>query len=378
MMPAFTPEQDGFRQEVCGLLCEDAVSAEIAQSRRMPYGQESGLLDVHRRLGKLGRLAINWPERYGGSGATIVEKAILTEEMIRHGVPENVHSLGVDIVGNAIHLFGTPEQKDRFLPGLARGEITANVLFSEPDVGSDLASLTTRAEPDGDGWRLYGRKIYNMKAQHSEFALCAARTSTGPVNFSGITLFLVPLQSVGTVIEPVWNLSEERFDLVTLDGIRLGPEDVLGDVDDGWQVLGKVLPLERTGLDHSAKAERTLSALREHAPPGCEERLVQLETRVRAARLLAWRCITNLHEGRPDEVHSATAKWYTSETAKEVSLAAVELLGPRALLDARDPEAIAEGVFDAAFREAPGLTLAQGSSEIMLFFVATSKLGLPS
>lgn len=378
MMPAFTPEQDGFRQEVCGLLCEDAVSAEIAQSRRMPYGQESGLLDVHRRLGKLGWLAINWPERYGGSGATIVEKAILTEEMIRHGVPENVHSLGVDIVGNAIHLFGTPEQKDRFLPGLARGEITANVLFSEPDVGSDLASLTTRAEPDGDGWRLYGRKIYNMKAQHSEFALCAARTSTGPVNFSGITLFLVPLQSVGTVVEPVWNLSEERFDLVTLDGIRLGPEDVLGDVDDGWQVLGKVLPLERTGLDHSAKAERTLSALREHAPPGCEERLVQLETRVRAARLLAWRCITNLHEGRPDEVHSATAKWYTSETAKEVSLAAVELLGPRALLDARDPEAIAEGVFDAAFREAPGLTLAQGSSEIMLFFVATSKLGLPS
>ncbi|MEV0752907.1 acyl-CoA dehydrogenase family protein [Streptosporangium sp. NPDC050280] len=378
MMPAFTPEQDGFRQEVCGLLCEEAVSAEIAQSRRMPYGQESGLLDVHRRLGKLGWLAINWPERYGGSDATIVEKAILTEEMIRHGVPENVHSLGIDIVGNAIHLFGTPEQKERFLPGLARGEITANVLFSEPDVGSDLASLTTRAEPDGDGWRLHGRKIYNMKAQHSEFALCAARTSTGPVNFSGITLFLVPLQSLGTVIEPVWNLSEERFDLVTLNGIRIGREDVLGEVDDGWQVLGKVLPLERTGLDHSAKAERTLSALREHAPPGCEERLVQLETRVRAARLLAWRCITNLHEGRPDEVHSAIAKWYTSETAKEVSLAAVELLGPRALLDARDPEALAEGVFDAAFREAPGLTLAQGSSEIMLYFVATSKLGLPS
>ncbi|MEU3163927.1 acyl-CoA dehydrogenase family protein [Streptosporangium sp. NPDC006930] len=378
MMPAFTPEQDGFRQEVCGLLCEEAVSAEIAQSRRMPYGQESGLLDVHRRLGKLGWLAINWPERYGGSDATIVEKAILTEEMIRHGVPENVHSLGIDIVGNAIHLFGTPEQKERFLPGLARGEITANVLFSEPDVGSDLASLTTRAEPDGDGWRLHGRKIYNMKAQHSEFALCAARTSTGPVNFSGITLFLVPLQSLGTVIEPVWNLSEERFDLVTLNGIRIGREDVLGEVDDGWQVLGKVLPLERTGLDHSAKAERTLSALREHAPPGCEERLVQLETRVRAARLLAWRCITNLHEGRPNEVHSAIAKWYTSETAKEVSLAAVELLGPRALLDARDPEALAEGVFDAAFREAPGLTLAQGSSEIMLYFVATSKLGLPS
>ncbi|SEK60152.1 acyl-CoA dehydrogenase family protein [Nonomuraea pusilla] len=378
MTPVFTPEQDGFREEVCELLCEDEVRAEIARCRRMPYGEESGLLDVHRRLGKLGWLAINWPERYGGAGATIVEKAILTEEMIRHGVPDNVHSLGIDIVGNAIHLFGTQEQKERFLPGLARGEITANVLFSEPDVGSDLASLSTRAEPDGDHWRLRGRKIYNMKAQHSEFALCAARTSRGPVNYAGITLFLVPLRSMGVVVEPVWNLSEERFDLVTLDGIRVGREDVLGEVDDGWQVLGKVLPLERTGLDHSAKAERTLAALREHALPGCGQRLVQLETRVRAARLLAWRCVANLRDGRPDEVHSATAKWYASETAKEVAVAAVELLGPRALLDARDPAAIAEGVFDAGFREAPGLTLAQGSSEIMLFFVATSALGLPS
>ncbi|WP_030453441.1 acyl-CoA dehydrogenase family protein [Herbidospora cretacea] len=378
MTPVFTPEQEGFREKVCALLCEDVVRAEVAQSRRTPYGEESGLLDVHRRLGKLGWLAINWPERYGGSGATIVEKAIVTEEMIRHGIPENVHSLGVDIVGNAINLMGTEEQKERYLPGLARGETTANVLFSEPDVGSDLGSLATRAEPDGDGYRLTGRKIYNMKAQHSDFALCAARTSTGPVNYAGITLFLVPLHSLGTVIEPVWNLSEERFDLITLDGIRIGREDVLGEVDDGWQVLNRVLPFERTGLDHSAKAERTLAALREHAPPGSEDRLARLETRVRAARLLAWRCIANLHEGKPDEIHSATAKWYTSETAKEVSVAAVELLGPRALLDARDPDAIADGVFDAAFREAPGLTLAQGSSEIMLYFVATSKLGLPS
>jgi alkylation response protein AidB-like acyl-CoA dehydrogenase len=378
MMPVLTPEQEQFRADVCRLLSDDAVREEVAQSRRVPYGQEPGLLDVHRRLGKQGWLAVNWPERYGGGGATIVEKAILTEEMIRHGVPENVHSLGVDIVGNAINLFGTPEQKERFLPGLARGEITANVLFSEPGVGSDLASLSTRAEPEGDSWRLYGKKIYNMKAQHSDFALCAARTSTGPVNYAGITLFLVPLQSMGMVIEPLWNMSEERFDSVTLDGIRVGREDVLGDVDDGWQVLNNVLPLERTGLDHSAKAERTLAALQEHAPAGCEQRLVQLETRVRAARLLAWRCIANLRDEQPDEVHSATAKWYTSETAKEVSVAAVEVLGPQALLDARDPDAIADGLFDAALREAPGLTLAQGSSEVMLYFVAISKLGLPS
>jgi len=307
MMPAFTPEQDSFRKEVCKLLCEDAVRAEIAQSRRMPYGEESGLLDVHRRLGKLGWLAINWPERYGGGDATIVEKAILTEEMIRHGVPDNVHSLGIDIVGNAIHLFGTQEQKERFLPGLARGEITANVLFSEPDVGSDLASLGTRAEPDGDHWRLSGRKIYNMKAQHSDFALCAARTSTGPVSFAGITLFLVPLRSMGVVIEPVWNLSEERFDLVTLDGIRVGREDVLGEVDDGWQVIGGILGLERTGIEFEAKGRRLLDAVAQHALTlgraelsGLGERLVELDALVRAGRLPSWRAL-----GRPHPVYVA-------------------------------------------------------------------------
>jgi len=357
----------------------------VARSRRTPPEREPGLLGVHRRLGERGWLAVNWPPEYGGSGASIVEKAILTEELILHGVPDNVHTLGIDIVGLAVHLFGTEAQKRRLLPGLARGETTANVLFSEPGVGSDLASLRMRAEPDGDGWRLHGRKIFNMKAQHSDFALCAARTATGPVPYHGITLFLVPLKSMGVMLSPMWNLSEERFDDVTFDGLRVTRDDVLGEVDDGWQVLNQVLPLERTGIDSAAKAARVLTALLRHAAktgllddPVHADRLVELDGRVRAARVLAWRCVSNLLEGKPDEVHSATAKWYASEVAKEASTVAMELAGLPAVLDARDEAAIADGLFDAAYREAPGLTLAAGSSEMMLYFLATSKLGLPS
>ncbi|MEV8516355.1 acyl-CoA dehydrogenase family protein [Dactylosporangium sp. NPDC051484] len=380
-----TGEQEKFRAEVCELLCEDSVRVAVARSRRMPYGQETGLLDVHRRLGERGWLAVNWPPEYGGLGATLVEKAILTEELILHGVPDTVHTLGIDIVGLALHLFGTEEQRRRLLPGLARGETTASVLFSEPAIGSDLASLTTRAEPDGDGWRLYGRKRYSMKTHQSDFALCAARTSSGPVAFHGITLFIVPLRSVGVSIDPLWNLSDERFDDVTLSGIRVNRADVLGEVDDGWQVINRILPLERTGIDSAAKAARLLDALLRHAAttgrlaePAYAQRLLDLDARVRAARLLAWRCVLNLRDGRPDEVHSATAKWYSSEVAKELSGLALEVTGLDGVLDARDAAAVADGVFDAAYREAPGLTLAAGTSEIMLYFVGTSGLGLPS
>ncbi|WP_432841891.1 acyl-CoA dehydrogenase family protein [Dactylosporangium sp. CA-092794] len=380
-----TDEQEKFRAQVCDLLCEAPVRAEVARARRVPLEQEPGLLDLHRRLGERGWLAPNWPPEYGGLGATIVEQAILSEELIRHWVPDNVHTLGIDIVGLALHLFGTGEQKARLLPGLARGETTASVLFSEPEIGSDLASLTTRAEPDGDGWRLYGRKVYSMKTHLSDFALCAARTSSGPVSYHGITLFVVPLRSVGVGIEPLWNLTEERFDDVTLGGIRVTRADVLGEVDDGWQVVNQVLPLERTGIDSAAKAARLLDALLRHAretgrlsDPAYAHRLLDLDARVRAARLLAWRCVLNLRDGKPDEVHSASAKWYTTEVAKELSGLALEVAGLDGALDARDEAAVAGGVFDAAYREAPGLTLAAGTSEIMLYFVGTSGLGLPS
>jgi alkylation response protein AidB-like acyl-CoA dehydrogenase len=385
LIAELTSEQQRLRADVCALLCEDFARAAVDRVRRLPAGEEEGLLEVHRRLGERGWLAVNWPAEYGGLGATIVEKAIVTEEMVLHGVPDTTHVLGVDIVGLAIHLFGADEQRQRLLPRLASGEITASVLFSEPEVGSDLASLQTRATPDGDGWRLYGRKIYNMKSQHSEFALCAARTSRSAVPYHGITLFLVPLRSMGVHIDPLWAITDERFDDVTLDGIRVTRADVLGEVDDGWQVLNQVLPLERTGIDSAAKARRLLDALLRHAEetgqsrdPAYAQRLVDFDARVRAARLLAWRCVRNLRDGAPDETHSAAAKWYATEVAKELAGFALELTGLPGVLDARDGDSIADGVFDAAYREAPGLTLAAGTSEVMLYFIATSKLGLPS
>ncbi|MGH3663832.1 MAG: acyl-CoA dehydrogenase family protein [Micromonosporaceae bacterium] len=378
-----TADEQAFRQQVCQLLCEESTRELVARCRRMPPGDEPGLLEVYRQLGERGWLAVHWPRRHGGLDGSIVQKWIVTEEMIRHGVPELVHTLGIDLVGQAISLYGTKSQQDRLLPSLARGESTANILFSEQETGSDLSALQTRAEPDGDGWRLYGRKLYNMKAHLSDFALCAARTSPSGVKFHGITLFIVPLRGPGVVVKPAWNITDEQFGDVVLDGIWVGPDDVLGDVDDGWQVVNQVLGLERTGIEYATRATRLMEALLRHAAdtgrlehPDHGQRLMALEARVRAARLLAWRCVRNLSRESPDEVHSAIAKWYSTEIGKQLSSYALEVSGLPGTLDARDGGAPVDGVFDAAYREAPGLTLASGTSEIMLYLIAGSRLGL--
>jgi alkylation response protein AidB-like acyl-CoA dehydrogenase len=380
-----TADQEEFRRAVCELLCEDPVREEVARTRRLPADQEPGLLDVYRRLGERGWLATNWSAEHGGLGAGIVEKAILTEQLIVHGVPDVVHTLSIDIVGLAIQRLGTEEQKRRWLPPLAAGESVGCVLLTEPEIGSDLGGLSARAEPDGDGWRLYGRKIYSLKSQFADFALCAVRTTESDVRFHGITVFIVPMRSPGVRVEPLWSMSDERFNEVVLSGIWMTAEDVLGDVDDGWQVLHDLLGIERTGIEFEAKARRLLDAVLDEAERTGSldnseygELLVELDAEVRSGQLLAWHALGDMLTGDLDDVRCGMAKWHTTETAKRISELGPEICGLTALLSARDDEAGPGWLLESAFRDAPGLTIASGTSEVMLSLIASTGLGLLS
>ena len=376
-------DQEAFRRAVCALLCEESVRDEVAALRRLPADQEPGLLEVYRRLGERGWLASNWPREYGGIGSSLVEKAILTEQMIVHGIPDVVHTLSIDIVGLAIQVMGTEAQKQRWLPRLASGEACGCVLLTEPEIGSDLGGLTTRAEPDGDGWRLYGRKIYSIKSQFADLALCAARTTESEVRFHGITVFIVPMRGPGVRVEPLWSMSDERFNEVVLSGIRLTADDVLGGVDDGWQVLHDLLGIERTGIEFEAKARRLLDAVLDEAvrtdsiqDSAYGELLVELDAEVRAGQLLAWRALGDMITGDLDDVRCAMAKWHTSETGRRISELGPEICGLTALLSARDDQAAPGWLLESAFRDAPGLTIASGTSEVMLSLIASAGLGL--
>jgi alkylation response protein AidB-like acyl-CoA dehydrogenase len=372
--------QHEFRARLRDFLGSPRVRDAVARIRTAPPDDEPGLLDVYRWLGERGWLAPSWPERYGGLGRGLAESAIVTEEMCLAGVPDDAHVLGIDIVGNFLLQVGTDEQRARWLRRLATGESLAAVLFTEPGCGSDLARLTTRAERDGDGWRLHGTKIYNQKTQFADIALCAARTSESPVPFDGITLFLLPLRSPGILVRPVENITNDRFHEVVVDGVRLTTDDVVGTVGDGWQLMNEMLVLERTGIDFHAKIRRWLDSV---APEVCgsgdldlEARFVELDARLRAGRALAWRVVVELARGEADPATAAMAKWYITEQARAVIRFCLEVRGMSGVLSTWDDDPVDDGLVEAAARYAPTHRLGSGTSEIMLYIIASSALEL--
>jgi alkylation response protein AidB-like acyl-CoA dehydrogenase len=376
-------DHETFRKEVHRFFTGDEVRRTVAEVAAYPPGEEPARLDLYRTLGERGWLAADWPEEYGGLGLGPAEAAVVTEEMTLAGVPDDVHVLSIDIVGKFLLNAGTDEQKQRHLPALARGERTASVLFTEPEAGSELSALRTRAEPDGDGWRLYGTKVFNMKSQFADVGLCAARTTDGTVGMHGITLFLLPLRSPGVHIEPVPSIQNDRFNLVVIDGVRLTAADVVGAVDDGWWMLGDLLQLERTGIDFHGKARRLLdlvirraAATGRLADPVYGVRLAELDAKLRAAHAMAWRMVGNLADGAPDPVASAMSKWYAGEQFRPILQAGLEIDGMAGVLSAWDGEAPADGLLEANLRLGPAHRLASGTSEIMLYLIATNGLGL--
>ncbi|MEV0308329.1 acyl-CoA dehydrogenase family protein [Nonomuraea fuscirosea] len=374
-----TEGQRAFRADVRAFLRSDKVRRSVETIRRCPPDREAGPLEVYQWLGERGWLAPNWPERYGGAGRGVAEAAIVTEEMCLAGVPDDAHVLSVDIVGMFLLHVGTEDQRRRILPSIASGERIATVLFTEPGCGSDLSRLTTRAEPDGDGWRLHGTKIYNQKTQFSDVGLCAARTSEGPVPYHGITLFLVPLDSPGVTVRTVENMTNDRFHEVAFDGIRLTESDVVGSVDDGWRLLNEMLVLERTGIDFHAKIRRWLDSVVTEdllSDPVLAARHAELDAHLRAAHALAWRVITEIGNGRQDPATAAMAKWYVTEQARDVIRFCLDATGLPGLLSSWDPDAPDLGLVEAACRYAPTYRLGSGTSEVMLYIIATSALEL--
>jgi alkylation response protein AidB-like acyl-CoA dehydrogenase len=331
--------------------------------------QAGGDLDprpVYRLLGERRLLAVSWPRAYGGRGLPARCAAAVVGELIAAGVPEVLHTLSVQICGNFLLTAGTAEQRAAVLPWLATGRRTATVLYSEPGAGSDLSALETTAEETAGGWRISGHKVYSVGTTVADYGLVAARTSVEPSPYRGITLFLVPLDRPGIAIGRLASLADEDFADVRLDGVEVPAGAVIGPVGGAWPLITEALALERTGVDYVAKARRWLGA----APPGHDKTgYGRLRTHIAAADALATRCVDQLDNGRVDTVAAAATKLWCADTARAVAWWSAEQTGPAALW--RD------GLLESAYREAPGLTLSAGTSEMMLELVASSGLPLP-
>lgn len=370
----FSAEQELFRQQVRGLLAEEPVQAQLAALRAQP-SVEPDARPLYRELGRRGLLGVSWPVEYGGDDRSLIEASITAEELVRAGVPDTLYVNTVQIVGLFLLVAGTHEQKARYLPPIARGESFASVLYTEPDSGSDLGSLRATARREEGGWRLSGAKLFSMKSQFTDLGLCAARTGAPDSQHQGISLFLVDLHAEGMRRETIPSIANEQFHRLELDHVRVPDRDLLGEVDKGWPLLWQALAMERTGLDYSLKAESWLDAAMQvldataEIPEAVLEELGRHCAEMEASRLLSWRVLTGLMDGRIDEAGAAGAKFYTSELAQRVALWGATRLGGEP-----DAPAAAVRTLEAAFREGPGLTLSAGTSEMMLQIVASLAL----
>jgi len=350
-----------------GAFTDDPADLEVAHS-------------FCRLLASEGLLCAAWPEEFGGRGASAWEQTAVREEMWAHHEPRGAQYMGVNWVGPALMRHGTPEQQRLHLPAIARSEVIWCQGFSEPDAGSDLASLQTAARRDGDGWRISGQKIWTSYATMAQWCFLLARTSRGERKQQGITVFLVPMDAPGIEVRPIpCMLGPHHLNEVFLDEVWVTASDVLGDVDEGWKVVQEVLAFERVGIARYARVDRLLhwapAALGDAwdgLPDELRSRWARMLVHARRARLLAYRVIATQQTGqvRPGD----TAAYRIAVTRLDQDSAEV-LMDIAAELTATDDEArrFRRAVEDH-HRYSVSATVASGSIEMQRILLARALL----
>jgi alkylation response protein AidB-like acyl-CoA dehydrogenase len=333
-----------------------------------------------RRLASEGLLCLAWPEEFGGRGASLWEQTAVREEMWAHHEPRGAQYMGVNWVGPSIMRHGTPEQQRKHLPPIARGEVIWCQGFSEPNAGSDLASLRTSARPDADGWLVSGQKIWTSYATMAQWCFLLARTTRSARKQQGLTIFLVPMADPAIEVRPIKSmLGPHHLNEVFFDDVRVTAADVLGTVDDGWSVVKEVLAFERVGIARYARCERLLQAapeaLREQwdgLPMELRTRWTRMLMHCRRARLLAYRVIALQGTGR---VRPEDAAAYRIAVTKLDQDSAEVLMDIAALAELEGDEGLRfKRAVEDHWRYSVSSTVASGSIEMQRITLARSLL----
>jgi alkylation response protein AidB-like acyl-CoA dehydrogenase len=372
----FDERELAFRDELRGWLDENRPGPEPRHDEDAHYAWRR---DFERRLAAGGWAGVHWPAEYGGRGASLTESAIFFEELGRAGAPLPANVLGLLLAGPTIMTWGTPEQKDRYLPPILTADEIWCQGFSEPDAGSDLAAVKTHAVRDGDGWVVTGQKVWTSGAQYSKWCMLVARTDAAEARHRGLTYFLMDMEQDAVQVRPLRQITgEAEFNELFIEEARIPDENVLGGVGNGWKVALTTLMNERAGLAFflQVRLRRTLDSLIAEAAarglledPVVADRLGALHLKAEVLRLTAYRGLTAIEKyGQPGPEGSLT-KWMWSETNQQLTELAAELLGPEAL------QAGSRWAYELL--RARGNTIEGGTTEILKNIVAERVLGLP-
>jgi alkylation response protein AidB-like acyl-CoA dehydrogenase len=333
-----------------------------------------------RTLASRGLLCVAWPEEWGGQGASPWVQTAVREEMWANHEPRGAQYMGVNWVGPTIMRHGTEEQKRQHLPPIAQGEVIWCQGFSEPDSGSDLASLKTSARRDGEGWFVSGQKIWTSYATMAQWCFLLTRTSKGEKKQDGLTIFLVPMSSPGIEVRPIaCMLGPHHLNEVFFNDVWVTDADVLGSVGQGWKVVQEVLSFERVGIARYARCERLLGLAPhvlgdqwEALPDELRGRWAESLTQCRRARLLAYRVVGMQQSGRVRPGDVAAYRIAVTLLDQQSAEVLAEIAG-LAALDGDDGRWFERAVQEH-FRYAQASTVASGSIEVQRILLARALL----
>ena len=383
----FTEEQQALRQELrryYGELLTPEVERDLAHS--------SGIGPTVRRVVKQmaadGWLGIGWPTEYGGQGRSAIEQFIFFDESMRCGAP--VPMLTINTVGPTIMHFGSEEQKAFFLPKILAGEIHFCIGYTEPDAGTDLASLKTTGVVDGEELVINGTKVFTSLAGDADYCWLAVRTNPGAAKHKGISIVIVPMDTPGVRVVPMSLLGEHNINYTFWEDVRVPLANVVGGLDNGWSLITNQLNHERVTLCSPGIIERALGDVlrwaQETELPGGGRVIDQQWVRVLLAnvhakleflKLINWKVAWTATQGRLDVADASTTKVFGTEFYMESLRLLTEVVGQSGTLRRDSPGAVLRGRLEMYQRSLVILTFGGGTNEIQRDLIAIFGLGMP-
>lgn len=389
---SFTEEQETFRQKAQQWLEKNVPLVKTTNPSLDAFENE---VKNKRKWEKLlfegGYAGLTWPKEYGGQGKSDIEQIIFKEECGKFDAPAGLNVIGSNILGPTLLEIGTDEQKKRFIPKILSSDEIWCQGFSEPNAGSDLASLSTKAELSGDKWIINGQKTWVSWAQYSQYCILLARTDFESPKHKGITFFLVPMDLEGITVKPLIQMNgEKEFSEIFLDDVKLDKHMVLGEVNDGWNVAMRALSFERgtNPLEKQARFYRELTDLLVASNntnntngrnildnPYFQQNIAKIYSELEVMKYLGLQIIDKLTKNEKIGEYSSVQKLYWSEYHKRFGELAMEILGEQGLLWKED--GVMNGKFQNIFFHSKAETIFAGTSEIQKNIIAERILGMP-
>jgi alkylation response protein AidB-like acyl-CoA dehydrogenase len=389
MRIACTPEQERLRRELrhyFDRLMTNEVRAAIADSADGDYGNGDAYRAVVRQLGADGWLALGWPEEYGGRGGTMLDQLIFTDEAAIARVP--VPFLTINTVGPTIMRFGTPDQKSFYLPRIAAGELHFAIGYSEPEAGTDLASLRTTATRDSGEYVIDGQKMWTSLIQYADYVWLACRTDPSAHRHKGLSIIIVPTSAEGFSWTPVPTMAGVVTSASYYSSVRVPVSSLVGEENQGWPLITNQLNHERVALTSAAPVLSALASVREWAREAkladgrrvidaewVRLNLARVHAKAEFLKLMNWRIASS---GVVGPAAASATKVFGTEFAVEAYRLLMEVLGANAPVSSGSPGDALAGRIERSHRAALILTFGGGTNEVQRDIIATAGLGLPA